>query len=166
MPRAYTRATFELSKNQHCPKVPLKQHCCCSRIPHTSCLHHLLFFPQPLCQLSLLCSAQRVKEGEVMSSPPGLHCVLALCHCIARRPQTHVQGTFLYSEPLQLPCNTTLTSCKLMQIHPEVSGMSWTVRTLIFHGQHNVQRPQITFYFCISLLLSWLHLLLAIVETL
>lgn len=33
-----------------------------------------------------------------MSGPPGLHCVLALCHCIACRPQTHVQETFLYSQ--------------------------------------------------------------------
>lgn len=54
--------------------------------------------PPPFCQPSLLCSSQRVKEGKVMSGPPGLHCVLALCHCIACRPQTHVQETFLYSQ--------------------------------------------------------------------
>lgn len=55
--------------------------------------------PSPFfCQPPLLCSSQRVKEGKVMSGPPGLHCVLALCHCIACRPQTHVQETFLYSQ--------------------------------------------------------------------
>lgn len=59
------------------------------------------FLSSPLpffCQPPLLCSSQRVKEGKVMSGPPGLHCVLALCHCIACRPQTHVQETFLHSQ--------------------------------------------------------------------
>lgn len=59
-----------------------------------------------------------------MSSPPGLHCVLALCHCIACRPQTHVQGTFLYSQALQLPSNTALTARKSLQILPKVSDIS------------------------------------------
>lgn len=51
-----------------------------------------------------------------MSGPPGFYCVLALCHCIACRPQTHVQGTFLYSLAQQLPSNSTLTSFKSMQM--------------------------------------------------
>lgn len=64
----------------------------------------------------LLCSSQRVKEGKVMSGPPGFHCVLALCHSIACRPQTHVQGTFLFSPAQQLASNSTLTSFKSMQM--------------------------------------------------
>lgn len=51
-----------------------------------------------------------------MSGPPGFYCALALCHCIACRPQTHVQGTFLYSLAQQLPSNSTLTSFKSMQM--------------------------------------------------
>lgn len=51
-----------------------------------------------------------------MSGPPGFYCVLALCLCIACRPQTHVQGTSLYSLAQQLPSNSTLTSFKSMQM--------------------------------------------------
>lgn len=76
--------------------------------------------PFSLCGLfvgPLLCSSQRVKEGKVMSGPPGFHCVLALCHSIACRPQTHVQGTFLFFSPAQqLASNSTLTSFKSMQM--------------------------------------------------
>lgn len=79
-------------------------------------LRHPLFSVCGLFVGPLLCSSQRVKEGKVMSGPPGFHCVLALCHCIACRPQTHVQGSFLYSPAQQLPSNSTLTSFKSMQI--------------------------------------------------
>lgn len=96
--------------------VPSKEHpsrieCPTSPPPPTT--------PFSLCGLfvsPLLCSSQRVKEGKVMSGPPGFHCVLALCHCIACRPQTHVQGTFLFSPAQQLASNSTLTSFKSMQM--------------------------------------------------
>lgn len=87
------------------------------RMSHTSTSsHHPLFSLCGLFVSPLLCSSQRVKEGKVMSGPPGFYCVLALCHCIACRPQTHVQGTFLYSLAQQLPGNSTLTSFKSMQM--------------------------------------------------
>lgn len=139
----------------------LKRH----RISKTSSRRYLLFFSLPLCQLPLLCSSQRVKEGEVMSSPPGLHCVLALCHCIACRPQTHVQGTFLYSQALQLPSNTTLAACKLLQILPKVSDICRITITDISQTgkckEAHIWFKSVTFaYYCFShCLCSLLHTL-------
>lgn len=104
------------SGQQMLPDCPLKGAPEPDRMSHVSTSsHHPLFSLRPLCQPSFVLS-QRVKEGKVMSGPPGFHCVLALCHCIACRPQTHVQGTFLFSPAQQLASNSTLTSFKSMQM--------------------------------------------------